>query len=93
MTNDQQEYRKASPAELTAHELRVALALMGCPESRLYRGGVRPSLSELGALMGISRERVRQIEERALRRIRKRMLHEPATARLVRRLFAMTNDE
>ena len=65
---------------------------MGCPESRLYRGGERPSLSEVGALMGLSRQRVQQIEARALRRIRTRMLHDPAAARLVRRLFELTID-
>ena len=77
---------------LTAEELRVAIALMSCPESRLYRGGEQPSLSEVGALMGLSRQRVQQIEARALRRIRTQMLHDAAAARLVRKLYAMSKE-
>lgn len=76
--------------KLTAEERQIALALTGCPESRLYRGGEQPSLSEVGALMGLSRQRVQQIEARALRRIRALMLHDAAAARLVRKLFAMS---
>ena len=63
---------------LTEHELRIALALLGCPESRLYHGRDRLSLAEVGALLGLSRERVRQVEARALRRIRARMMHDEA---------------
>ena len=68
---------------LTEQETRIALALMNCPESRLYVGEERPSLSTLGALMGISRQRAQQIEARALKRIRKRMLHDPQIFRLL----------
>lgn len=68
---------------LTATETRIALALMNCPESRLYVGEERPSLSALGALMGISRQRAQQIEVRAMQRIRKRMLHDPQIFRLL----------
>ena len=92
MKNKQQDHRRALPNALTAFELRVAIALMGCPESRLYQGGEQPSLAKVGALMGLSRERIRQIEARALRRLRTRMLHDAASARLVRKLYAMTNE-
>ncbi len=73
--------RAAAPLELTAdkasaEELRAALATL---EPRLQRvvtlrfgldGGTTRTLDEIGADVGVTRERVRQLETRALRELR-----------------------
>lgn len=56
--------------DLTTEERRIALALLGCPESALYRGADGLTLAEIGLLLGVTRERVRQIELRALAKLK-----------------------
>jgi len=70
-----------SPAETTfekaeAESLEVALSELKERESRILRlyfglGGDQPmTLAQIGALLGITRERVRQIRDRGLRKLR-----------------------
>jgi RNA polymerase primary sigma factor len=62
-------------AEL-GEQLRKALALLPARDARILRlhfgleGGREHTLVEIGALLGVTRERVRQIRDRALRRLR-----------------------
>lgn len=63
--------------DLSSSELRIALALLRCPESHLYRRDEGLTLAELGALMGLTRERVRQIERKAMGKLKIRMAKDP----------------
>lgn len=65
--------------ELTADELAIVEALRDCEESELSRElprRCRMTFAQLGALWGVSKERVRQIERDALRKIRRRIVHD-----------------
>lgn len=67
-------------APFTPQEMRIVQALRACPESRLYTeypAGVRLSLSQIGRLMGYSRQGVQRIEARAMRKIRLRWMDSP----------------
>ena len=65
--------------KLTAEELEIVEALRDCGESELSRvlpRRCRMTLAQVGALWGITRERARQIEQSALRKIRRRIVHD-----------------
>ena len=65
--------------KLTAEELAIVEALRDCEESELSREiprGQKMTLDQIGALLGVSRERIRQIESIALRKIRRRIVRD-----------------
>ena len=65
--------------KLTAEELEIVEALRDCEESEISRElprRCRMTLAQVGALWGITRERARQIERDALRKIRRRIVHD-----------------
>lgn len=86
--------------ELTREELAIVEALRDCEESELSRELPRRckmKLEQIGALWGVSRERIRQIERDALRKIRRRIVHDAklraAFAQLKLTLDDVCNDE
>ena len=85
---------------LTREELAIVEALRDCEESELSREiprGQKMTLDQIGALMGLTRERVRQIERDALRKIRRRIVQDAklrtAFAQLKITLDDVCNDE
>ena len=64
-------------AEMLGEKLREALDALGERESRILRlrygldDGQPRTLAEVGEVFGLTRERIRQIEARAIRRLRK----------------------
>ena len=73
--------------DLTSEERRIALALLGCPESALYRGADGLTLEEIGLLLGLTRERIRQIERRALAKLKIRMSEDDQLYNLLLKLY------
>lgn len=72
---------------LTEEELSIALALLRCPESELYRGNEKITLQQIANLMGLTRERVRQIEIKALSKLRAKLAHDEEFSRLMHLLY------
>jgi RNA polymerase sigma-32 factor len=70
---------KGEWARLRSDSLRQALAELAPRERQIlearHLGEESPTLAELGVSLGISRERVRQLEARALARLKSRVLH------------------
>ena len=65
--------------KLTAEELAIVEALRDCEESEISRiipRREKMKLEQIGALWGLTRERARQIEQSALRKIRRRIVHD-----------------
>ena len=86
--------------KLTAEELAIVEALRDCEESDISREiprGQKMTLDQIGALLGVSRERIRQIERDALRKIRRRIVQDAklrtAFAQLNLTLDDVCNDE
>ena len=73
--------------DLTSEERRIALALLGCPESALYQGTEGLTLAEVGELMGVTRERVRQIELRALAKLKVRLAKDEQLFNLLLKIY------
>jgi RNA polymerase sigma factor (sigma-70 family) len=72
--------------ETTVDREAVRLAVEGLPDRqrqviqwRFGLGGPSMTLEKAGQRLGITRERVRQIEERALRQLRKALVHQSAS--------------
>ena len=81
--------------KLTAEELAIVEALRDCDESEISRElprRCRMTFAQLGALWGVSKERVRQIERDALRKIRRRIVHD-AKLRTVFAQLKLTLDD
>lgn len=76
---------------LSPEEMRIALALLSCPESELYRGSERMTLAEIGALLGMTREGVRQIERKALDKLKAKIGHDEMLSKIVLQLYKPNN--
>ena len=62
---------------LTAEELAIVEALRDCEESDLSREiprGQRMTLDQIGSLLSVTKERVRQIEATALKKMRRKIV-------------------
>ncbi len=80
--------------ELTAEELAIVEALRDCDESELSRElprRCRMTFAQLGALWGMSRQRVQQIEQQALRKIRRRIAREKNLQTLILQIYEHKN--
>ena len=76
--------------KLTEEELEIVEALRDCEESAISRVLPRREkmkLEQIGALMGLTRERVRQIEATALRKIRLRIVRDAKLRALFKNIY------
>jgi RNA polymerase primary sigma factor len=72
MTNPEEEYMNRFVSE----EIERALATLPARDAKVLRlyfgldGGREHTLEEIGSMLGVTRERVRQLRDRALKRLR-----------------------
>ena len=81
---------------LTAEERLIADALRDCPESSLHMELPRRApltLHQVGVLQGITRERVRQIELRALKKLKAKLAMDESLCALLMQMHDTPSDK